>query len=122
MGFKSDILGLVGDAFDIVGDLKETTVVRVVSGTTYNPATSTVTETTTDTTVRAIWTKPKVRELDGIVSERENAKVLIPATDLTAAPVVNDQIVRADGTVWDVRETKGVPGESLYSLIVLKRG
>lgn len=126
-----DLTSLVGNAFDIVEQVTsnpngkkvvDASIIRKVTGTTYNTSTGKPVETVEDDDVQAIWTKATQKELDGIVEEKETAKVLIPSASVANKPNVNDQIVRSDGTTWDIRKTPDVPGESLITLIVLKRG
>lgn len=126
-----DLTNLVGNAFDIVEQVTsnpngkkvvDDSVIRKITGTNYNTSTGKAEETFEDDDVRAIWTKATQKELEGIIEEKETSKVLIPSASVTNKPNVNDQIVRSDGTVWDIRKTPDVPGESLITLIVLKRG
>jgi len=112
---------LVGQVFTIVAavdeDLVTSLTYRQIATGVYDPATDTVAETPTDTTVAdAVLAKFKRDEIREGVFEHADQKLLIAADRLPGiTPAVNDRIVIAT-VVWNVEEIMGVPGSSLHIL------
>ena len=67
------------------------TICRVTPGI-YNATTGTVTETTTDTTVRGVLEDVKAREVNELV-QASDKRLIIAAADVTAAPSTVDRVL-----------------------------
>jgi hypothetical protein len=92
------------------------------SANTYNPATDTYTASSTDFTVKAVFTEFRQSEIDATLIKRGDKKLLIAAADLSSAPEPNDIII--DGsTQYRVIDLMSVePGDAaiLYKVQVRK--
>ena len=112
--------GLAKTAQKLIADKGRTVTLRqVTGGSAYNPLTDTMTNATTDTAVKAVFTSFKQDEIDGTLIMRGDKKVLLAAG---IEPKGNDVIV--DGaTQYRVIEIMTVqPGDTtiLYTLQVRK--
>lgn len=78
--------------------------------------------TTTSQTVNAVFLELANRRIDGTLVLRGDMEVLLAWSGLTVFPDANaSQIVRVDGTIWEVIKVEPLqPNEEviLYSLIV----
>lgn len=120
MALKALVNGLVGNAFDILDDLKSIVTVVQRTGGVYDPITGASAEAnTTIPDIRAALVKFKEDERDDEVITLTDMKCLIPADGLPINFLftINDEII--DGaTTWDVVRYLGVPGQSLHILHV----
>jgi predicted AAA+ superfamily ATPase len=67
------------------------TIRRVVTGS-YDPATGTIAETNTDTTVRGVLEDVTVREVNELVQAGDK-RLIIAAADLSTAPTTVDKVL-----------------------------
>jgi len=67
------------------------TIRRVATGS-YDPATGTIAETNTDTTVRGVLEDVNIREVNELVQAGDK-RLIIAAADLTTAPTTVDKVV-----------------------------
>jgi hypothetical protein len=67
------------------------TIRRVVTGA-YNPTTGTVTETTTDTTVRGVLEDVNLREANDLIQANDK-RLLIAAADIANPPTTADEVL-----------------------------
>ena len=69
--------------------------------------------------VQAVVAQPTdddMKKSDVVVSD---AKLVIPGVFLPREPnVETDRVIRADGTEWNIRKVKGVPGGSLWIVFI----
>lgn len=112
---------LVGQVFTIVQAVDEELVTsityRQIATGAYDPATDTIAETPTNTTVEdAVLAKFKRDEIREGVFEHADQKLLIAADRLPGVtPAVNDRVI-IGSVQWNVEEIMGVPGSSLHIL------
>jgi len=123
MSFSALVSGLVDSAFGIVGDLAKQVTYVSNGGQTYDVESGKMVESTTSIpAVRCVATKFKSDEKDDQVAVLTDLKALIPASDLPGIePKVDDEIVFANGSEWDVRRVLGVPGDSLHILHIRRK-
>jgi hypothetical protein len=67
------------------------TIRRVATGS-YDPATGTIAETNTDTTVRGVLEDVNIREVNELVQAGDK-RLIIAAADLTTAPTTVDKVL-----------------------------
>ena len=67
------------------------TIRRVTTGA-YNTSTGTVTETTTDTTVRGVLEDVNLREVNDLIQAGDK-RLLIAAADIANAPITADEVL-----------------------------
>ena len=67
-------------------------VVRAVSTGSYNTTTGAIAETTSDTTVKGVFTDVNQREVNGLV-QADDRKCNIPAESVSSVPTTADRIV-----------------------------
>ena len=122
MAFNALVKDLVSTAFTIVDDLGEKITFQKHVGQTYDIDTGLPTEDlTTFLNIPAVMARFTERELDETVNVLTDVKCLIPAKDLAAIVDKDDEIIRPDGSSWDVIKVMGVPGDSLWMLQIRKR-
>lgn len=129
MGLQATIQSLVGTAFDVIGDLKET-VDYTYEGQEpdYDPTTGAVTPDVDTVTlqVRAVFLpfnkadRRMPTELVEVALPGDQL-VLVPGTDVTISPTTGDTIVKDDDT-WLVRGFIRDPAEGLYKFLVGRVG
>lgn len=130
MGFQSLIQSAVGNAFDTIGDLKETMdYIHEGQEPDYSTTTGLVTpDTATVTlTVRAMLLaldNPAASNLPGDlieVSRPGDMVALIPGEDITIEPTTGDKLTRLDET-WVVKGFAIDPAGGLWKMIVKRVG
>jgi hypothetical protein len=67
------------------------TIRRVATGS-YDPATGTIAETNTDTTVRGVLEDVNIREVNELVQAGDK-RLIVAAADLTTAPTTVDKVL-----------------------------
>jgi hypothetical protein len=77
------------------------TIRRVTTGT-YNPATGTVSESTSDTAVRGVLQDVNLREVNDLIRATDK-RLLIAAADLAAAPTTADEVIITGATYQVIR-------------------
>jgi hypothetical protein len=94
------------------------TIRRVVTGA-YNPTTGTVSETTTDTTVRGVLEDVNLREVNDLIQAGDK-RLLIAAADISSAPTTADEVL-ISGTTHQVIEVRTIEQDNTpitYELIL----
>lgn len=121
-----NIKNIVSNIFDTMASKIDGVVINVIyrkkGHSSYNPTTGKVIRSNNDTTIRCVWTQAKEKELQGIQGDKETAKIIFPALDYTEKPSVEDQIIKDDGSAWDIRRTISDPTNSVVTLILLRGG
>jgi hypothetical protein len=77
------------------------TIRRVTTGT-YNPATGTVSESTSDTAVRGVLQDVNLREVNDLIRATDK-RLLIAAADLSAPPTTADEVIITGSTYQVIR-------------------
>jgi hypothetical protein len=77
------------------------TIRRVTTGT-YNPATGTVSEATSDTAVRGVLQDVNLREVNDLIRATDK-RLLIAAADLAAPPTTADEVIITGATYQVIR-------------------
>ena len=77
------------------------TIRRVTTGT-YNPATGTVSEATSDTAVRGVLQDVNLREVNDLIRATDK-RLLIAAADLSATPTTADEVIITGATYQVIR-------------------
>lgn len=93
MGFAEAIQKATSKVTQIPGIGVNVTVRRVVPGT-YNTTTGAIGETTTDTTVKAVFTDVNQREVNDLI-QSDDRKCVIASADLSNIPTTSDRIVHS---------------------------
>ncbi len=91
MGFADAIQKATAKVLQTPGLGVDVTVRRVVPGT-YNTTTGAIGETTSDTTVKAVFEDVNQREVNDLI-QSDDRKCNVPAASLTNAPTTADRIV-----------------------------
>jgi hypothetical protein len=112
---KQLVADMVTLAFNTIGDLKDTAVYRRKIPSTYDPATDSMTNPTTLTSILGVFARFKANEINSSVITLTDAKFLFPAVAITFEPKTHDEIV-LKGKTWNVHSVLSVPGDSLYKL------
>jgi hypothetical protein len=94
------------------------TIRRVTPGV-YNPTTGTVSETTSDTTVRGVLEDVNLREVNDLIQAGDK-RLLIAAADTAASPTTADRVIIAGRTlqVIEVRTIEQDNTAITYELIL----
>jgi hypothetical protein len=94
------------------------TIRRVAPGI-YNPTTGTISETTSDTTVRGVLEDVNLREVNDLIQAGDK-RLLIAAADLTSAPTTADRVIIESRTlqVIEVRAIEQDNTAITYELIL----
>jgi hypothetical protein len=94
------------------------TIRRVAPGI-YNPTTGTISETTSDTTVRGVLEDVNLREVNDLIQAGDK-RLLIAAADLTSAPTTADRVIIESRTlqVIEVRTIEQDNTAITYELIL----
>lgn len=123
--FKNLIDQQVTRAFDSLltpGQLTEAvTFKRFISAGQYDPVLDTTTVVWEDTPVSAIVSKPTEDDMKdhGVIGS--DAKLVFPGSKLTYDPETDtDKVVRANGELWDIRKTVGVPGRGVLIVFIFR--
>lgn len=115
--YRNLVKQLVGQAFDMVGDLKETVdYVQFLEGD-YDVDTSSPTYTYDwQTGISCIFTRFEEKEADDKVMVLKDFKVLIPAIkfNLVIDQATEDTMVDSNGKAWNIIRYLGVTGGSLH--------
>ena len=99
MGFADAIQKATAKVTQIPGIGVNVTVRRVVVGS-YNTTTGVIGETTTDTTVKAVFTDVNQREVNDLI-QSDDRKCVIASADLSNIPTTADRIVYS-GTSYQI--------------------
>jgi hypothetical protein len=117
MPSAAQIKKMVKQAIVKVGDLASVvTYVSVVVGA-YDPVNNTTNDTETQYTLRAVVTGLNEEESAWFLPDAITQKLIIAALDLPVKPERADYVL-IDGTRWEVKKIKGVPGNSLWRIYV----
>lgn len=100
MGLTTTLRAAVATAFTAVGDLAETVTYSHRTGATY--ANGTVTTTTEDTELSALFVEYSSREKQDAAILPNDRRAIIQAAELDVQPVVDDTLIRASGETWTV--------------------
>jgi hypothetical protein len=94
------------------------TIRRVAPGI-YNPTTGTVSETTSDTTVRGVLEDVNLREVNDLIQAGDK-RLLIAAADIASAPTTADRVIIENRTlqVIEVRTIEQDNEPITYELIL----
>jgi len=87
-------------ASKLMGKFGGVATIRTVTAGTYNPTTGTVSETTADTVVRGVLEDVNLREANDLIQATDK-RLLIAATDVSAAPTTADEVL-ITGTTYQV--------------------
>lgn len=117
MGLRGTVQKYVTQAFNQLGDLKDTVEYHHVVAGSVDPVTDTQTNTETVETFQCVKTKLSDQELDYFPGPLVTERLLIPWNVLTTAPAEPDYVVIA-GVRWEVRRARGVPGESVWIVYI----
>ena len=124
MGLRETIQSAVVTAFSAVGNIAEDVTYRrkkrdeII----YSEATGSVTEVFEgypDTSV--IFTDYEQKEVDGDNIKSTDKKVLLPGSSIDFEPKQDDQIVKSDGEVWDIKGAETDPVQGLWILQARER-
>ena len=86
----------------------------------YSATTGAIVRPTTEYSVPLIVSRYDRREIDGEAIRAEDQKALIAVKDLPIVPTVNDTLVLADGTTWNVIGIQTDPSGSVWVLQLRK--
>lgn len=119
MGLKDDIQTAVDDAFQTsLGDLVENVTYQNAGVPTYDPATGTTNRAEASFTVLGVFVEFQTKDIDGEVVKPKDKQFLFAAKPVSFVPTVNDRIVQADGTSWEVFMLKDDPAGAHYNCFV----
>lgn len=115
MGLKrKTIHAVVDSAFKSLGDIVESCTHRV-SSSTYSPSTGTNIISTTDATIKAIFTSYKQFEVDRISILTKDVKMICKQSDFATIPIpATDSIIRSDGSTYNIISVQGDPAGATY--------
>lgn len=120
MGFKSLLDNQVQGLMRILGQvdgLAPNQSYQEVTASTYNTATGTVTETSTQhDDIPMVLAGYASEEIDGDKIQTDDLKAIISGLDMPITPSREDRIVLTDGRVFMVEKVNGVPGDSVWIL------
>lgn len=115
---KDKVAKQVQKALQTVGDLALTLTYVYVTVGAYDASTDTLSSTTLSyPDVTAVSVSLTEAEVDYFPGNRNTQKLLIAALDIGAPPKVEDYVL-IEGTKWEVKRVKNVPGKSLYIIFV----
>lgn len=119
MGLKNTLRNAVLTAFDALDDIPQKVTYQSVSATPVRDLdTGTFTRPSTPYILpKVVFTSFKSRERDkNPAIELEDVKVLFPRSDLPVKPKVQDTLIDAEGTFWEVIDFKTDPAGVLATL------
>lgn len=116
--------GIVGTAFSavssVLGNVPESITYTRRTAPTYNTTTGAVGSTPSATTLTgadgAVFEAYSLEEMRNESIQPNDVKCTLKAAVLAAAPAINDQITRADGSTWDVVGVLTPTGNALHVL------
>jgi len=115
MGIGTTVQTAVQAAFDILDDMLTTVTYRSKSSgsATYNTTTGAVSESYTSYSVAGLLVRYQSQEIDNVVIQPTDQKLLVPALDLAVVPKLNDVVVI--GSVnWQVMNFSKDPAAAMY--------
>ncbi len=119
MGLKETIQGAVGSGFTALGNLRETvTYLAFQTTSAYAPSTGTYTRTETPYALSGLFVRYGQRDIDGVQIKPHDQKFLFVPSALPVEPQLNDRLLRADGSYWEVIDRRKDPASALWSLQV----
>lgn len=118
MGLESLIKKQVSNAIKTIGDLAPTITYVVVVPGAYDPITDTQNNTETSYPVNSPLVAPTDKEIAGMPADKVTQKLLIAALDLPGVAPNADHYVIVDGSKWSIVKVEGVPGKSLWKILV----
>ena len=123
--FKALIDREVAKAFNsllIPGELTEEVTFNLFqSAGTYDPETDTTPVVYEVVSLQAVVSKATEDDAKDHGIIRSDTKLVFPGTFLTQDPQVDtDKVTRANGEVWDIRKTVGVPGRGVLLVFIYR--
>jgi len=107
MSLLAQVRAGLDQAWEALGDLKsEATYKRIVRGA-YNPATGTISQTISNTSVTVGLVDYTDEQRSGSDMQSGDMRILMRAKDLAFRPEDEDQIIESDGTTWTVKQVMG---------------
>ena len=117
MGLRGTVKKFVTMAFDQVGDLKDTVEYHHVVAGGVDPVTDTQMNTETVETFLCVKAKLSDQELDYFPGPLITERLFIPWNVFTGEPKEPDYVM-IEGVRWEVRRSRGVPGNSLWIVYI----
>lgn len=120
MPFRQLIKDQVSSAITIVDDLADAVVYSSVTVGEYDISTGINAKTTVSRTFNAVLARFSVDEMDDSIVVATDMKMIVAANDFgTGEPNINDTLT-AQGSTWNVENSKGVPGQSVWLVHIRK--
>lgn len=124
MGLNATLKKAATTALTKTGDLKEacvyTHIPEVTGAVAFDATNDTVANTSTEYTFDAVLASLTKAEVDWLgAQDAVTQKLIVNYDALPVKPTQKDNVV-IDGDTWEVRRTKGVPGNSVH-VIFLRR-
>lgn len=87
----------------------------------YDPVTDTTSVVYEDVEADVIVSKPTEDDAKDHGIIRSDTKLVLPGSALPTDPQVDtDKVLRANGEVWDIRRTVGVPGRGIVLVFIYR--
>ena len=91
MGLQQALQKAAGIATSIPG-IGQDVVIRAVTPGSYNTTTGVISESTSDTTLKGVFSEINAREVTGLV-QADDRKLTVAADNLSSAPTTKDRVV-----------------------------
>lgn len=113
MGLREEIQAELTEAFD--GDLSDVVVPFVLrkivrDQDSYNVATDSFTDVTTNTNSRGVFVSYGVEEIDGVNILSEDERLIINGPDISVAVEIDDKVILASGAEMLVKNVRKIVG------------
>lgn len=113
--YKQLLNGLVFDVINsLIGDLNDEIILRTFVSNGYDIELGQSEIVYTNQTIKASCNRYQADEKDATVNLLTDERVLIPSQGLDNEPTENSVIIKDDGSVWEVKKVRKVPGNSLF--------
>lgn len=120
MGLRDLIKNQVEAAIVTIDDLADAVVYSSTTVGDYNISTGTNEKTTVSRTFNAVLARFSADEMDDSIVVATDMKMIVAANDFgTGEPNINDTLT-AQGKTWNVENSKGVPGQSVWLVHIRK--
>ena len=120
MGLQATLKNAAVAAFVAIDDIPKSCTYHPKGATSYNPATGAVTEgSQSDETVSFVFAGFTIDEIDGTTIKSSDMKALIPFSNISATPKVEDYLTE-NSVRWNVMGKRKDPADALWILHVRK--
>lgn len=117
MGLRGIVKKYVTQAFDKIGDLKDTVEYHHVTAGAVDALTDTQTNVEVVETFQCVQAKLSDQELDYFPGPLVTERLIVPWNVFTGEPKEPDYVV-INGVRWEVRRARGVPGGSVWIIYI----